>query len=115
MTGSAWPDTLSGIASERWRWPCRRLVIPDLIAMHVLRKERFKYAVICNHRFRRSGVAIIEMSGGDRGCRRIRPANSRVPTTSESSVISALVNALNAAGILWRRTADVGTCSGRDV
>lgn len=115
MNGSAWPVTLSGIASEKRHCPSRRLVVPDLIAMHVLRKERFKYAVIRDHSIRRSGVAIIEMFGGDRGCRRIKPANSRVPTTSVSSVISALVNALNAAGIPWRPTADAGTCSRRDV
>ena len=66
MTGSALLDMLSGIASERKRLPCRRLAAPDLTAMHVLRKERFKYAVICNHRIRRSSVAITEMSGGDR-------------------------------------------------
>lgn len=47
--------------------PCRRLAAPDLTGMRVLRKERSKYAVICNRGIRRSGVAITEMSGGDRG------------------------------------------------
>ena len=66
MTGSEWSVTLSGIASERRRWLCRRSVVPDLIAMHVLRKERFKCAVISNYSLRRCGVAITEMVGGDR-------------------------------------------------
>ena len=61
------PVTLSETASERRRWPCRRLAAPDLTGMRVLKKERFKYAVVCNHGIRRSGVAITEMSGGDRG------------------------------------------------
>ena len=114
MTGSAWPVTLSEIASERRRLPCRRLVAPDLTGMRVLRKERFKYA-ISNHSIRRSGVAITKMLGGDRGCLRVKPANSLVPTTSASSATSALVNALNAAGIPWSPTEDAGTCSRRDV
>ena len=108
MTGSAWPDTLSRIASEKRRWPCRRLVVPDSTAMRVLRKERFKYAVISSHSIRRSGVAITEMVGGDRGWRIVKPVNSRVHTTLASSVTSALVNALNAAGISWRHTAAEG-------
>lgn len=66
MTASALLGMPNGIASERRRWPCRRLVAPDLTAMHVLRKERFKYAVISNHSIRWRGVAIIEMAGGDR-------------------------------------------------
>lgn len=115
MTGSALLGMPNGIASERRRWPCRRLVAPDLTAMHVLRKERFDYAVICNHSIRRSGVAITKMFGGDRGCRRIKPESSRVPTISASSATSALVNALNAAGTPWRHTVDAGTCSRRDV
>ena len=66
MTGSEWPVTLSGIASERRRLPSRRLVAPDLTGMRALKKERFKYAVISNYSIRRSGVAITEMVGGDR-------------------------------------------------
>lgn len=115
MTDSEWPVMPNEIASERRRWPCHRLIVPDLTAMHVLRKERFKYAVVCNHSIRRSGVAITEMSGGDRGCRRVKPESSLAHTTSASSVTSALVNALNAAGIPWRPTADEETCSRRDV
>ena len=83
--------------------------------MRVLRKERFKYAVISSHSIRRCGVAITEMVGGDRGWRRVKLSNSRAPTTLASSVTSALVNALNAAGILWRHTAAEGICSIRDV
>ena len=115
MTGSEWPVTLSGIASERRRLPFRRLAAPDLTGMRALKKERFKYAVIRNHSIRRSGVASAKMFGGDRGCQRVKPANSRVPTTSASSATSVLVNALNAAGIPWRPTADEETCSRRDV
>ena len=66
MTGSEYPVTLREIDSEKRRWPCLRLVVPDLDAMRVLRKERFKYAVISNYSIRRSGVAITEMVGGDR-------------------------------------------------
>ena len=66
MTGSELPVTLSEIASERRRLPCRRLAAPDLTGMRALKKERFKYAVIRNHSIRGSGVAITEMSGGDR-------------------------------------------------
>lgn len=97
------------------RWQYLRLVVADLTGMLVLRKERFKYAVVCNHGIRRSGVAITEMSGGDRECRRVKPANSLVLITSASSATSALVNALNVAGIPWRHTADAGNCSRRDV
>ena len=95
--------------------PWRRLEAPNLTGMRVLKKERFKYAVIRNHSIRRSGVAITKMFGGDRGCRRVKPANSLAPTISASSATSVLVNALNAAGIPWRHTADVGTCRRRDV
>ena len=114
MNGSAWPVTPSGIASEKRLWPCRRLVAPDSTAMRVLRKEGFRYA-ISNHSIRRSGVAITEMVGGDRGWRIVKPVNSRVHTTLASSVTSALVNALNAAGISWRHTAAEGICSRGDV
>lgn len=41
MTGSALLGMPNGIASERKRWPRRRLVAPDLTGMRVLRKERF--------------------------------------------------------------------------
>lgn len=41
MTGSALPVMLCGIASERKRWLRRRLVVPNLTGMRVLRKERF--------------------------------------------------------------------------
>jgi hypothetical protein len=52
MTGSALLVTLSEIDSERRRLPCRRLAAQDLTGMRVLRKERFKNAVIRNHSIR---------------------------------------------------------------
>ena len=115
MIGSALLGMPNGIASERRRWQCRHLEAPDLTGMRVLRKERFKYAVIRNHSIRGSDVAITEMFGGDRGCLRVKPANSLAPTISASSATSALVNVLNADGTPWRHTADAGTCSRRDV